>query len=171
MSTEGTGVGGQGVCAVAQDAGSVFTAGFRAGRRGREARTGAAEARWSSSRAAGGRGRGRGWRRCSGATCRRRRRRCGTRWSTCRSTSAPGMRWPWCRMLRGDLDGAEASFRKVYELDRTFGETHGGLARSEEHTSELQSPYDLVCRLLLEKKKNIQRGGGDSERKNVRHGR
>src|SRR5437867_10321553 len=27
------------------------------------------------------------------------------------------------------------------------------LARSEEHTSELQSPYDLVCRLLLEKKK------------------
>src|SRR5207248_10238897 len=24
-------------------------------------------------------------------------------------------------------------------------------ARSEEHTSELQSPYDLVCRLLLEK--------------------
>src|SRR5207248_11336768 len=27
-----------------------------------------------------------------------------------------------------------------------------GEARSEEHTSELQSPYDLVCRLLLEKK-------------------
>src|SRR5438094_8758719 len=27
------------------------------------------------------------------------------------------------------------------------------LTRSEEHTSELQSPYDLVCRLLLEKKK------------------
>src|SRR5574340_1549800 len=29
-----------------------------------------------------------------------------------------------------------------------------GRARSEEHTSELQSPKDLVCRLLLEKKKN-----------------
>src|SRR5438094_8827692 len=29
----------------------------------------------------------------------------------------------------------------------------GELGRSEEHTSELQSPYDLVCRLLLEKKK------------------
>src|SRR5207248_8263867 len=28
-----------------------------------------------------------------------------------------------------------------------------GKPRSEEHTSELQSPYDLVCRLLLEKKK------------------
>src|SRR5438094_2676571 len=27
------------------------------------------------------------------------------------------------------------------------------ILRSEEHTSELQSPYDLVCRLLLEKKK------------------
>src|SRR5438067_3168439 len=29
------------------------------------------------------------------------------------------------------------------------------LVRSEEHTSELQSRFDLVCRLLLEKKKNI----------------
>src|SRR5258708_19101719 len=30
-------------------------------------------------------------------------------------------------------------------------------SRSEEHTSELQSPDHLVCRLLLEKKKNILR--------------
>src|SRR5699024_3743438 len=30
------------------------------------------------------------------------------------------------------------------------------LPRSEEHTSELQSRFDLVCRLLLEKKKNKQ---------------
>src|SRR5688500_19454125 len=28
--------------------------------------------------------------------------------------------------------------------------------RSEEHTSELQSPCNLVCRLLLEKKNNIE---------------
>src|SRR5256885_8954510 len=28
--------------------------------------------------------------------------------------------------------------------------------RSEEHTSELQSPCNLVCRLLLEKKKTLQ---------------
>src|SRR5438094_3750733 len=34
--------------------------------------------------------------------------------------------------------------------------------RSEEHTSELQSPYDLVCRLLLEKKKKKK------NRKNLR---
>src|SRR5699024_11502762 len=33
-------------------------------------------------------------------------------------------------------------------------EEDGGLMRSEEHTSELQSRFDLVCRLLLEKKKN-----------------
>src|SRR3989440_8188458 len=32
-------------------------------------------------------------------------------------------------------------------------EDPGGLARSEEHTSEIQSRSDLVCRLLLEKKK------------------
>src|SRR5690348_17711483 len=30
-----------------------------------------------------------------------------------------------------------------------------GTTRSEEHTSELQSPVHLVCRLLLEKKKKI----------------
>src|SRR2546426_5312478 len=32
-----------------------------------------------------------------------------------------------------------------------------GPERSEEHTSELQSPCNLVCRLLLEKKKKIKR--------------
>src|SRR5258708_30935495 len=31
------------------------------------------------------------------------------------------------------------------------------MVRSEEHTSELQSPDHLVCRLLLEKKKNTPR--------------
>src|SRR3989442_11582973 len=33
-------------------------------------------------------------------------------------------------------------------------------ARSEEHTSELQSRPHLVCRLLLEKKKKVTRAGG-----------
>src|SRR5688500_19655098 len=32
-----------------------------------------------------------------------------------------------------------------------------GASRSEEHTSELQSPCNLVCRLLLEKKKQTER--------------
>src|SRR6266446_9548051 len=35
------------------------------------------------------------------------------------------------------------------------GLRHPGTARSEEHTSELQSPCNLVCRLLLEKKKRM----------------
>src|SRR5437867_8754938 len=47
------------------------------------------------------------------------------------------------------------------QLDRlSVGKLPRGRAdapRSEEHTSELQSPYDLVCRLLLEKKKRPER--------------
>src|SRR5690349_23361501 len=35
----------------------------------------------------------------------------------------------------------------------------GALERSEEHTSELQSRRDLVCRLLLEKKKKQKKHG------------
>src|SRR5260370_42553128 len=34
---------------------------------------------------------------------------------------------------------------------------YAGLERSEEHTSELQSHLNLVCRLLLEKKKQVDR--------------
>src|SRR5699024_11664538 len=34
--------------------------------------------------------------------------------------------------------------------------------RSEEHTSELQSRFDLVCRLLLEKKKQTKNDTGES---------
>src|SRR5438132_14354389 len=37
--------------------------------------------------------------------------------------------------------------------DRSAGSSPSPLGRSEEHTSELQSHSDLVCRLLLEKKK------------------
>src|SRR5437588_2556362 len=36
-------------------------------------------------------------------------------------------------------------------------------ARSEEHTSELQSHSDLVCRLLLEKKKNTKEPKSDTK--------
>src|SRR5699024_11373570 len=48
------------------------------------------------------------------------------------------------------LDFACCSARVVVELD---GGQHDLAVRSEEHTSELQSRFDLVCRLLLEKKK------------------
>src|SRR5437868_11572262 len=37
---------------------------------------------------------------------------------------------------------------------RDYGVQSGSEFRSEEHTSELQSRFDLVCRLLLEKKKH-----------------
>src|SRR2546426_8088964 len=41
-----------------------------------------------------------------------------------------------------------------------------GAGRSEEHTSELQSPCNLVCRLLLEKKKKKTEG---TERPRAKH--
>src|SRR4051812_49779051 len=42
-------------------------------------------------------------------------------------------------------------------------------ARSEEHTSELQSHVNLVCRLLLEKKKKKRRLPAIQEMKNIYH--
>src|SRR5256885_5566199 len=42
--------------------------------------------------------------------------------------------------------------------------------RSEEHTSELQSPCNLVCRLLLEKKKNKTRHYTGRSTVNLRYG-
>src|SRR5256885_12227442 len=60
---------------------------------------------------------------------------------------------------------AEARARNVAEPENTGQLAHGPMpsrptcdaerawSRSEEHTSELQSPCNLVCRLLLEKKK------------------
>src|SRR2546427_3452705 len=54
---------------------------------------------------------------------------------------------------------------------RANGETSGseGLRsrRSEEHTSELQSQSNLVCRLLLEKKKKIQENGCTDKLKQI----
>src|SRR5437867_6507281 len=51
------------------------------------------------------------------------------------------------------LSGGEAA--AVVVIDGVDHD-HGRRLRSEEHTSELQSPYDLVCRLLLEKKKRLR---------------
>src|SRR5947207_4126435 len=49
------------------------------------------------------------------------------------------MRWPSSRTMRSQFT------RSIERMSRS--------TRSEEHTSELQSHSDLVCRLLLEKKK------------------
>src|SRR5690349_23727793 len=45
--------------------------------------------------------------------------------------------------------------RRRDHLGHEVDQPHRAIERSEEHTSELQSRRDLVCRLLLEKKKNI----------------
>src|SRR2546430_9136121 len=50
-------------------------------------------------------------------------------------------------LVRGRIHAAQGGL----EVGRGLGK------RSEEHTSELQSQSNLVCRLLLEKKKNIDR--------------
>src|SRR5260221_4533749 len=59
--------------------------------------------------------------------------------------------------VRGDLRsprGARAGERHPRVLPRVpRGDRRSPRTRSEEHTSELQSHSDLVCRLLLEKKK------------------
>src|SRR3989454_5945991 len=47
----------------------------------------------------------------------------------------------------------EKSIDTVGSSIRMSGSATGFSTRSEEHTSELQSPCNLVCRLLLEKKK------------------
>src|SRR5437764_7346143 len=64
--------------------------------------------------------------------------------------------------------------RERFALEAALRHLHrrGELLRSEEHTSELQSPMYLVCRLLLEKKKKhtaastnpVQRSSNDDQR-------
>src|SRR5690348_18514649 len=51
---------------------------------------------------------------------------------------------------------AAVAYRPPNAVDGTLDDSSGAIGaqgRSEEHTSELQSPVHLVCRLLLEKKK------------------
>src|SRR6266516_5086663 len=86
-----------------------------------------------------------------------RRSRCIRSWRPCwranvaRQRSAPNSARPACSSEPPPTRGEErAGVRKACHGARWLRRL-----RSEEHTSELQSPYDLVCRLLLEKKKKI----------------
>src|SRR2546430_12844280 len=76
---------------------------------------------------------------------------------------APGPTWlcqEWATHLGCGMPGAvgAAQSREAGNGgvdDRSRIRRSPGWRRSEEHTSELQSQSNLVCRLLLEKKKNI----------------
>src|SRR5690348_9060976 len=54
---------------------------------------------------------------------------------------------------QGVLSEARPIFLQLAEAHLKSNQTNKAVERSEEHTSELQSPVHLVCRLLLEKKK------------------
>src|SRR5438552_8203084 len=66
--------------------------------------------------------------------------------------------FPYTTLFRSTTEGLMCgSAQRLHPGGRLFVygpfKQNGGAARSEEHTSELQSPDHLVCRLLLEKKK------------------
>src|SRR5437867_8834056 len=74
----------------------------------------------------------------------------------CRLPSSPPLarRWP-------SIDQASTCTRSGEPTSARALHVVTSHNRSEEHTSELQSPYDLVCRLLLEKKKNARKTKSD----------
>src|SRR5258708_31752444 len=71
--------------------------------------------------------------------------------------------FPYTTLFRSRSAGASGGFGSVAAADGPVpyakgyvaykNASNGSESRSEEHTSELQSPDHLVCRLLLEKKK------------------
>src|SRR5258708_11249240 len=63
--------------------------------------------------------------------------------------------FPYTTLFRSQSWSGITYFR-VRPTWARYSDFHDGRTRSEEHTSELQSPDHLVCRLLLEKKKTTQ---------------
>src|SRR5256885_9882758 len=65
--------------------------------------------------------------------------------------------------------GARIGTRGYYYAPTVLSEVplSTAIMRSEEHTSELQSPCNLVCRLLLEKKKKTTEWPYESSDKNL----
>src|SRR5260370_6615218 len=68
--------------------------------------------------------------------------------------------FPYTTLFRSPLPHAGGPGLRDHRLHP--GRRSPGRVRSEEHTSELQSHLNLVCRLLLEKKKKIMKVGMDS---------
>src|SRR2546426_9319217 len=70
--------------------------------------------------------------------------------------------FPYTTLFRSQLADPHVVILRAREVLQRGAERAGlddAQIRSEEHTSELQSPCNLVCRLLLEKKKKTQRVG------------
>src|SRR5690348_17758891 len=67
---------------------------------------------------------------------------------------APGRSSEVARALASVRTRRSAVATRAERLPETYSALLREFSRSEEHTSELQSPVHLVCRLLLEKKKN-----------------
>src|SRR5256885_12976293 len=65
--------------------------------------------------------------------------------------------FPYTTLFRSRSSGRKVPGALRAARRRHLLERRGAENRSEEHTSELQSPCNLVCRLLLEKKKLQQR--------------
>src|SRR2546426_4898755 len=63
----------------------------------------------------------------------------------------------WSRVRASPARTGESAFPTDIIRSHTIAGTRSCSKRSEEHTSELQSPCNLVCRLLLEKKKTEKR--------------
>src|SRR2546427_1337755 len=66
-----------------------------------------------------------------------------------RDSTPLAMTWPHCSSKRG-----KPASTAISRDARPMSDGERRSTRSEEHTSELQSQSNLVCRLLLEKKKN-----------------
>src|SRR5438876_10897001 len=89
--------------------------------------------------------------------------------STAASSTLPACRSEMWRSLVGNAEAGYTLNSMAEEPTEIFDDLYLGLRaggalrkrrrgeRSEEHTSELQSPVHLVCRLLLEKKKKYKR--------------
>src|SRR5256885_8512595 len=80
----------------------------------------------------------------------------------------------WENISRPGKERMKGAVLAVVDLARAFIDLHGQAQvalreqrRSEEHTSELQSPCNLVCRLLLEKKKKTQKYYCAYQNKNI----
>src|SRR2546430_1576084 len=70
-----------------------------------------------------------------------------------RNTDRLNVEADWTRDLLQLLGSRQAVFNELLKDQPPFSFEDGLATRSEEHTSELQSQSNLVCRLLLEKKK------------------